>query len=159
MNARTRCIRRLVAVTVLLACTLPAAAGWQEEQRVDKKIGLLDHPWRVNKGRLRSRDYLRLRAQVRTGLQSYDQQVERAQEPRGLGSPEMPLPPPVQQPTPRRKPKPRLDPVPVRPPTGGPNDPATGGPNDPATGGPNDPNTGGPGIPGVIPATVVQSPG
>ena len=135
------CLRIFMMSGVLMACTFPAAAGWQEEQKVDKKIGLLDHPWRVNKGRLLSRDYLRLRAQVRTGLQSYDQQVERAQEPRGLGSPEMPLPPPpVQKARPRRTSTPRVDPVP----------PPTSGPNDPATGGPNDPNTGGPGLPGVI---------
>jgi len=71
----------LAAALLTAACAAPTlAAPVKEEEAIDSRLGLLNRPWRVNVVRLRTRDYLRLRAQVKTGRQSYDQQVERAQE-------------------------------------------------------------------------------
>jgi hypothetical protein len=57
-----------------------AAATYREAQAVDKEVGILNHPWKTNVVSLLTSDYLRLRSQVKTGLQSFDQQVEKANE-------------------------------------------------------------------------------
>jgi len=59
------------------ACAAPA---WQEEQELDRQVGILQHPWKINVVNLRTRDDLRAGAQVATGLQPFDQQAERAQQ-------------------------------------------------------------------------------
>jgi hypothetical protein len=70
-------------VTVVLISALAAlpirAADYRSEQEVDAKLGILNRPWKINYVRVLSRDYLRTQSQVKTGLPSYDQQVENAQ--------------------------------------------------------------------------------
>ncbi len=56
------------------AIALPAA----EEAALDRQIGILDRPWRINLIRIATRDYLRNQAQIKTGLPAYDQLVEGA---------------------------------------------------------------------------------
>jgi hypothetical protein len=66
---------------LMLLAGAAAAAPTADEEAVDRQIGILGRPWKINRVTLRTRDYMRLRAQVKTGLPSYDQQVERAQQP------------------------------------------------------------------------------
>jgi len=63
----------------LLLCSSTAMAiATADEEILDREAGILDRPWRINLVRLASRDYLRYKAQVKTGLPSYDQLVEGA---------------------------------------------------------------------------------
>jgi hypothetical protein len=62
--------------------TLPLAASPQtakEEEAFDARLGLAEKPFAVNLVALKTRTELRKKAQIRTGLPSYDQQVETAQ--------------------------------------------------------------------------------
>jgi hypothetical protein len=47
-----------------------------DEEILDREAGILDRPWKINLVRLATRDYLRYKVQVRTGLLPYDQLVE-----------------------------------------------------------------------------------
>jgi hypothetical protein len=62
---------------LLLLPLATVAADYREEERIDKSIGLLERPWRVNHLRLNTR--ARQPAQVRPGLPPYKQQPETAQ--------------------------------------------------------------------------------
>jgi hypothetical protein len=52
------------------------AIATADEEILDREAGILDRPWKINLVRMATRDYLRYKAQVRTGLPSYDQLVE-----------------------------------------------------------------------------------
>jgi len=67
---------------ILVLGTQALGATPDEEAKLDREFGILNRAWKINVVRLRTREQLRKRAQVKTGLQSYDQQVERAQQAR-----------------------------------------------------------------------------
>ena len=79
------CCWVLTASLLLAQPVLASEKTAKEEEELDKKLGLLDRPFRVNLAMLKTRTDLREAAKVRTGLPSYDQQVERAQCPEGCG--------------------------------------------------------------------------
>ncbi len=79
MKNRMLQIARLVVATCCLGISAHAAALYESEEDLDRLLGVLDKPWAMNQVRLRTRSDLRAKAQVKTGLPSYDQQVERAQ--------------------------------------------------------------------------------
>ncbi len=66
---------------LLFACppTPASEATAKAEEALDARLGLADKPFQINLAALRTRADLRSKAQVRTGLPSYDQQVESAQ--------------------------------------------------------------------------------
>ena len=69
----------LLMVLILSLPFLPPVcfgANVLEEEKLDRAAGILDREWRINLIRLATRDYLRLRSQVKTGLPNYDQLVE-----------------------------------------------------------------------------------
>ncbi len=73
------CGLRLVMVLILSLpfwTTVCFGANVLEEEKLDRAAGILDREWRINLIRLATRDYLRLRSQVKTGLPNYDQLVE-----------------------------------------------------------------------------------
>ncbi len=75
-------LRSLLAMAIAGAFFAQSACAesYERDQEIDKSLGLLGRPWKMNLVRLRTRDHLRLRARVKTGLPAYDQQVERALE-------------------------------------------------------------------------------
>lgn len=71
---------------VLLCCTLVAnilfvdrrpvfALSLNEELSIDRTLGVLYRPWKINLIRLATRDYLRLSSQIQTGLPTHDQRI------------------------------------------------------------------------------------
>ena len=46
-----------------------------EEAKLDRQIGILNHPWRINLIRIMTRDYLRHQSLTTSGLPSYDKLV------------------------------------------------------------------------------------
>ena len=76
----------------VLASTSLYAGSWQEDEEIDRQLGLFEHTARVNLISVRTRDYLRLKARVMTGMPAYDQQVERASEPPAFIPPPFILP-------------------------------------------------------------------
>ena len=61
---------------LLLWSSSAIAITTADEEILDREAGILDRPWRINLVRMATRDYLRHKAQVKTGLPSYDQLVE-----------------------------------------------------------------------------------
>ena len=70
---------RLVMMVILSLpfwTTVCFGANVLEEEKLDRAAGILDREWKINLIRLATRDYLRLRSQVKTGLPNYDQLIE-----------------------------------------------------------------------------------
>ncbi len=71
---------RILAVSCLYCLLLWSSTAFAietaDEEFLDREAGILDRPWKINLVRLATRDYLRYKAQVKTGLPSYDQLVE-----------------------------------------------------------------------------------
>ena len=71
--------RLMQAMVIFSLCswtTVCLGANYLEEEKFDRAAGILDREWRINLIRMATRDYLRLRSQVKTGLPNYDQLVE-----------------------------------------------------------------------------------
>lgn len=71
--------RLMMVFIILCICSWTAVclgASYLEEEKFDRAAGILDREWRINLIRMATRDYLRLRSQVKTGLPNYDQLVE-----------------------------------------------------------------------------------
>jgi len=89
----------------LAAATAAVAAEDEakEDAKLDAKLGLAEETFVINLAALRTRTDLREAARIRTGLPSYDQQVENAEgspasllaELRQVVAPERRAPPPV----------------------------------------------------------------
>ncbi len=106
-------------ITGLLFGMVHAATASEQvtkaEEALDARIGLKEKPFVVNIAALKTRAELREKAQVRTGLPSYDQQVETAQSAPAallekLTTPDPAPQPVVRAPPPRREPDPEPQP-------------------------------------------------
>lgn len=108
----------LIIAGLIGGIALSAPASEQvakDEEALDARIGLKEKPFVVNLAALKTRSELSEKAQVRTGLPSYDQQVETAQAAPAallekLTAPDPAPQPVVRAPPPRREPDPEPQP-------------------------------------------------